>query len=277
MVFAQDEAQRLGHRFIAPEHIALGIIRNDEDSPKLRVRSRGRGRVDVSGLFDALGLDAEALRGELIEAAHGIDRAVGAEFVGAGAPFTESSKTALELSLKEALQLGQRFIAPGHILLGLLAKREPTVLVDKLDIERTRQLVATRSAFERRAETRRPSRTAGFDVVTRAAEAAAGGQRVGTQHLLVAMVSPQDTLAGRVLTQLGVTEEKVQELIGRLGTEGTLDAPPQPEYELRVGEHIIRVDDPQSRDMLRRVLDDDPDLAERIAAAIERRKQEGAN
>jgi hypothetical protein len=91
------------------------------------------------------------------------------------------------------------------------------------------------------------------------------------------MFDVENTLARKALESLGVTEQKVRDAIASIGTAGTIDEPPQPEYEVRVGDQSIRVDDAQSREMLRRIVEEDVELAERLRAAIERRAREADN
>ncbi|HEX9998951.1 MAG TPA: Clp protease N-terminal domain-containing protein [Actinoplanes sp.] len=64
-------------------------------------------------------------------------------------PFTRRNKKVLELSLREALRLGHKFIAPEHIMLGLLRDgeglgmlilKEKGVDFDKLRTDLARQL-----------------------------------------------------------------------------------------------------------------------------------------
>jgi len=279
MVYCQDEARRLGHGVIDPHHLALGLLRLEADLG--------------DGPLSYLDIDADALR-EAIVAEAVADGLTGP--TGSSPPFTPQCKKVFERSLKEALMLGDNFIGPGHILIALVKGGVPAALaraVEPDDERRKRKnglpdlnravweshatWAARQEGVGRNRVTTR-SRLKGFVEIMRSADSISRhGTPAGSQHLLLAMAARPDTLAGRILAELGVREEKVQELIERLGTAGTLDAPPEAEYEVRVGEHAIRVDDERSRDMLRRILDDDPDLAERIAGAIERRKQEGAN
>jgi ATP-dependent Clp protease ATP-binding subunit ClpA len=143
LVAAQDEARRLGHDWIGTEHLLLGLV------------GRGEGARDV---LTELGLSLDAVREEVVEAigtgcpggaiderralaAIGIDldavrRSVEAAFgPGAldrgragrpceGTRFTPRAKKVLELSLREALALGQDVITGEHVLLGLLREGE---------------------------------------------------------------------------------------------------------------------------------------------------------
>ncbi|HUR48210.1 MAG TPA: Clp protease N-terminal domain-containing protein, partial [Acidimicrobiales bacterium] len=243
------------------------------------------------GLFDRLGLGrefAEALDAEATSALGKRTR----DAKHAKRPFDRGAKKALELSLRSALDLGQSWIGIGHMVLGLQRGGELNTLNEHLPVEAQgivarweadqqapaevdqRAALRWRLRAGRRSNPRSDGNVAqGFTQVIHAAHDLARGQ-VGSQHLLLGMFDAGDIAARRVLESLGITKAKVQEAVEFIGTAGTLDEPPQPEYEVRVGDHAIRVDHPESRDMLRKILDDDPDLAERIRAAIERRAKE---
>jgi Clp amino terminal domain, pathogenicity island component len=101
VVLAQEEARLLDHNYIGTEHILLGLIHEGEG-----VAARALESLDVS---------LEAVRAEVTEI---IGR--GAEAPTGHIPFTPRSKKVLELSLREALELGHNYIGTEHILLGLL-------------------------------------------------------------------------------------------------------------------------------------------------------------
>ena len=126
VVLAQEEARMLNHNYIGTEHILLGLIHEGE------------------------GVAAKALEG--MEISLEAVRAQVEEIIGQGQtapsghiPFTPRAKKVLELSLREALQLGHNYIGTEHILLGLIREGEGVaaqVLV-KLgaDLNRVRQQV----------------------------------------------------------------------------------------------------------------------------------------
>jgi hypothetical protein len=101
VVLAQEEARFLDHNYIGTEHILLGLIHEGEG-----VAARA---------LESLGVSLEAVRAEVTEI---IGR--GAEAPTGNIPFTPRSKKVLELSLREALELGHNYIGTEHILLGLL-------------------------------------------------------------------------------------------------------------------------------------------------------------
>src|SRR5512138_1712133 len=126
VVLAQEEARMLNHNYIGTEHILLGLIHEGEGV--------------AAKALESLGISLEAVRQQV------------EEIIGQGGsspsghiPFTPRAKKVLELSLREALQLGHNYIGTEHILLGLIREGEGVaaqVLV-KLgaDLNRVRQQV----------------------------------------------------------------------------------------------------------------------------------------
>jgi ATP-dependent Clp protease ATP-binding subunit ClpC len=100
VVLAQEEARVLGHNRVGTEHLLLGLLRE------------GNG-VAVK-VLESLRIAPDALR-EQLETAIG----KGEQAPEGHIPFTSRAKKALELSLRESLQLGHEYIGTEHILLGL--------------------------------------------------------------------------------------------------------------------------------------------------------------
>ena len=105
LVLAQEEARLLNHNFIGTEHILLGLIHEGEGV--------------AAKALESLGISLEAVREKVEEL---IGPASGPS---AGSPpFTPRAKKVLELSLREALQLGHNYIGTEHMLLGLVREGE---------------------------------------------------------------------------------------------------------------------------------------------------------
>jgi ATP-dependent Clp protease ATP-binding subunit ClpA len=126
VALAQDEARMLNHGWIGTEHILLGLIHEGKGVAARTLESLG-----IS--LDAVGQQVEEIigRGQQAPSGH--------------IPFTPRAKKVLELSLREALQLGHNYIGTEHILLGLIHEGDGVaaqVLV-KLgaDLDRVRQQV----------------------------------------------------------------------------------------------------------------------------------------
>jgi ATP-dependent Clp protease ATP-binding subunit ClpC len=126
VVLAQEEAKMLNHNYIGTEHILLGLIHEGEG-----VAAKSLESLDIS--LDAVREQVQEIIGQ------------GQQQPTGHIPFTPRAKKVLELSLREALQLGHNYIGTEHILLGLIREGEGVaaqVLV-KLgaDLNRVRQQV----------------------------------------------------------------------------------------------------------------------------------------
>ena len=123
VVLAQEEARLLNHNYIGTEHILLGLIHEGEGV--------------AAKALESLGISLEAVRSQV------------EEIIGQGGsspsghiPFTPRAKKVLELSLREAIRLHHNFIAPEHIMLGLLREGHGLamlIMADKgIDFDRVR-------------------------------------------------------------------------------------------------------------------------------------------
>ena len=129
VVLAQEEARLLNHSYIGTEHILLGLIHEGEGV--------------AAKALESLGISLEAVRSQV------------EEIIGQGGsspsghiPFTPRAKKVLELSLREALQLGHNYIGTEHILLGLI--REGEGLAAKILAEADVDLRVLRAEVEQR-------------------------------------------------------------------------------------------------------------------------------
>jgi ATP-dependent Clp protease ATP-binding subunit ClpC len=105
VVLAQQEARMLSHNYIGTEHLLLGLLAD--------------GGGTAARALESLGVTLDAAREQV------------REIVGEGQqaqtghiPFTPRAKKVLELSLREALSLGDDHIGTEHLLLGLLAEAD---------------------------------------------------------------------------------------------------------------------------------------------------------
>ena len=105
VVLAQEEARLLNHNYIGTEHILLGLVHD-------------RTGVATQAL-ESMGVSLEAVRAEVEEII-----GPGGSPPGEHIPFTPRAKKVLEMSLREALQLGHDYIGTEHILLGLIREGE---------------------------------------------------------------------------------------------------------------------------------------------------------
>ena len=126
VVLAQEEARMLNHNYIGTEHILLGLIHEGEGV--------------AAKALESLGISLEAVRQQVEEII-----GQGQQAPSGHIPFTPRAKKVLELSLREALQLGHNYIGTEHILLGLIREGDGVaaqVLVRLgADLNRVRQQV----------------------------------------------------------------------------------------------------------------------------------------
>jgi ATP-dependent Clp protease ATP-binding subunit ClpC len=186
VVLAQEEARLLNHSYIGTEHILLGLIHEGEG-------------VAAKSL-ESLSISLEAVRAQV------------EEIIGQGGsspsghiPFTPRAKKVLELSLREALQLGHNYIGTEHILLGLLREGEgvATQVLVKLgaDLGKVRQQVIQLLSGYQGPAAKGDAPSAGTGAGNKEESGEKGGSQILDQF-------------GRNLTQLA-REKKLDPVIGR--------------------------------------------------------------
>jgi len=152
VVLAQQEARLLSHNYIGTEHLLLGILAVGEGT--------------AVHALDEMGITLEIVRRQVVQ------------IVGLGQqehrpsghiPFTPRAKKVMELSLREALQMGHNYIGTEHILLGLIREGDGVAahvlseLGGGLSVVRMNfvRLVALAGEDPEAAEVERPRRLAG--------------------------------------------------------------------------------------------------------------------
>jgi ATP-dependent Clp protease ATP-binding subunit ClpA len=241
VVLSQDEARALNHNYIGTEHILLGLIHESE------------------------GLAARVLVGQFKLSLDGIRQEV-TDIVGTGKkqqsghiPFTPRAKKVLELALREALQLSHNYIGTEHILLGVIREGDGVaaqVLREHADLLRIRTAVldmlpAVEVTQHRRWLRRRAvavgermrlsvqpeageqagetdlTATPAADATLSAAASLAGGEPVGSHHLLLAALTDANSAAARVLASLGVDLNQAKDALRDADVAGTSDEQPE--------------------------------------------------
>jgi ATP-dependent Clp protease ATP-binding subunit ClpC len=126
IVYAQEEARLLSHDYVGTEHLLLGLVHD--------------GQGVAAKALESLGIRLEAVRVQ-VEAIIGRGQRAPSGHV----PFTPRAKKVLELSLREAKQLGHNYIGTEHLLLGLIREGEgvaaQVLLTLSGDLRRVRQEV----------------------------------------------------------------------------------------------------------------------------------------
>jgi ATP-dependent Clp protease ATP-binding subunit ClpA len=115
VVLAQEEARMLNHDYIGTEHLLLGLLHE--------------GRGSAARALTAMDVTLSAARDQVVAiVGRGQQQASG------HIPFTPRAKKSLELSLREALQLGDDYIGTGHVMLGVIRQGDNVAIkvLDKL-------------------------------------------------------------------------------------------------------------------------------------------------
>jgi ATP-dependent Clp protease ATP-binding subunit ClpC len=150
VVLAQQEARNLDHNYIGTEHLLLGLVHEGEGIAALALA-----QLDIS--LERIRSDVEAIvgRGSKPQSGH--------------IPFTPRAKKVLELSLREALQLGHSYIGTEHILLGLVREGEGVAaqVLERLgaDLDRVRETVVELLPGSSESAGRSPRRRRGRRIV----------------------------------------------------------------------------------------------------------------
>ncbi len=254
VVLAQEEARLLSHNYIGTEHILLGLI-HEADGLAFRV-------------LDELGISLAAVRAKVTSII-----GEGCEVPTGHIPFTPRSKKVLELSLREALQLGHNYIGTEHILLGLIREGEGVgaqVLVNLgAELSRVRETVIrqmSRSGGPGKGPRFSPAAFAGPRETPAAAKASvearrlAGGAAVGSQHYLLGLLREEDSMAAKVLADLGVTREAIEAKLTEMEPAGTSDETPEQAGARRIAMRVegklimLEIDDPELAESLEKAM-----------------------
>ena len=249
LVLAQEEARLLNHNFLGTEHILLGLVHEGEGVAAKALEAVGVKLADVRTAVETIVPPGSAGQ------THGAP------------PFTPRAKKVLEMSLREALQLGHNYIGTEHLLLGLVREGDGVaaqVLVAKgADLSKVRakvvellsgyggaqELAGSGQAFGEQTGYSVGARRLGM--IARNVASQMDDKRVGTQHYLVALLQDETSLAAKVLESLGVTRDAVSTRIAEIGVAGSSDDPFEGRMEVEIASGT-------------KVVIEDPDLAARI-------------
>ncbi len=257
LVVSEEEARRLGHSFIRPEHVFLGLLPGD--GVAARVLSRH-------------GVSLEVARAQFAEAIPSSAEAT----MAAKVPFSPEAKRTLELSLREALQLGHNYIGTEHLLLALVRQSEE----EELDWLATVSGVGTallRSSIEQllKGFGAESGRSPAVHEATARARGLAGKGLLTTGHLLWAMLEDPRCTASQALEQLGVAKDAVEAALAGISVDDTSDAAPlPPQVEIRVGGSTVTVEDPAVASALSKLTPEE--LGDALRKALGTRRSKAA-
>jgi ATP-dependent Clp protease ATP-binding subunit ClpA len=213
VVLAQEEARMLNHNYIGTEHILLGLIHEGEGV--------------AAKAMESLGISLEAVRQQVEEII-----GQGQQAPSGHIPFTPRAKKVLELSLREALQLGHNYIGTEHILLGLIHEGEGVAAksLESLGIS----LEGVRSQVEEIIGQGQQAPSGHIPFTPRAKKVLElslrealqlGHNYIGTEHILLGLIREGEGVAAQVLVKLGAELTRVRQQVIQLlsGYQGKLD------------------------------------------------------
>jgi ATP-dependent Clp protease ATP-binding subunit ClpA len=218
VVLAQEEARMLNHGYIGTEHILLGLIQENDGV--------------AAKALESLGVSLEAVRSQ-VEEIIGQGQAAPTGHI----PFTPRAKKVLELSLREALQLGHNYIGTEHILLGLIREGEGVAaqVLQKLgaDLNRVRQAVLqllegyTRTArppeSEMAGSVERAERLERIEERAKLEAEAAGDESVTAEHRWVASLRLDTEAVTETLEKLHAALDRALDDLQRRRSKGKKD------------------------------------------------------
>lgn len=113
---AKEESRRLGHNFVGPEQLLVGLLSADNGATQL---------------LNATGISLEAARVE-------VERVIGrgAGFIAIEIPFTPKASRAVEVAISTAHEQGFIFVEPEHLLLSIVDLGEEVTqkIFENLDV-----------------------------------------------------------------------------------------------------------------------------------------------
>jgi ATP-dependent Clp protease ATP-binding subunit ClpA len=213
---AIDEARRLGHGHVGPEHLLLGLVREGEGI--------------ASGVLESLGITMHKVRQQLLatlgQQAPDMPRNVYSNVLVQSGPFDlldDPAKRVLAIAEEEARQMRHNWIGTEHMMIALL--RSGSVAQRALEAIGVTLDQARAGVFK--AVPPKETDVAAITVTPRVKTligkaitlAAPSSDEVRPQHLLLALVADPNGIGSQVLAELGATPEKVRIAVDKL-TQG---------------------------------------------------------
>ena len=167
-----------------------------------RCRRHGRSWSEIS---TALGVSKQAAHKRFSLPAPTLER------------FTERARRTVNAAVRSARSLGHDYVGTEHLLLGLFSEPEGLAarVLAEAGVDRATVEAKVLEVVPRRGEPRleNPPYIPQASLALQGALAEAlrlGHNYIGTEHILLALVRGRDTLAGRLLSELGVSQELAQ-------------------------------------------------------------------
>ena len=141
--------------------------------------------------------------------------------------FTEKAKDALQYAAEAALEMGQDYVGTEHLLVGLIRESdgvagkilEANGVTDDMAIEKIDALIGTGEPIKG-VEPEATPRTKRVLENSYVEARRLGHNYIGTEHLLIAVLRESESIAVRILLELGVSPQKLYNDIINLLREG---------------------------------------------------------
>jgi len=161
--------------------------------------------------------------------------------------YTESARRVLFFARYEVSQLGKTSIEPEHVLLGLVRENKGIVArilaLSQISPDDIRRQIVSRSEFREKTATsvEIPFSTQTKRVLQFTAEEAdrLGHSYIGTEHVLIALLREEHSVAASILTTLGLRLDEVRRTTAELSAESpTASVSPA---HVAVSEQILQI------------------------------------
>jgi len=291
LVLTLEEARLLGHASLHREHLLLALLREavaDQGGVVARIFADGGAPVEE---LAALAADAAGRRDA--------GGAAGPTMGKGSQPFSAEAKKVLELSLREALQLGHNYIAEFHMLLAMIrAAEDPddpawsTLIANAgLQLARARHLAfehapatgrETRPARGRAGRVGRRRGTPGFDAVLKRAASFRPRHPTTTGDLLLALLDEADTHAWTVSKFLEMpSRDEIAEHLRGVESSGAPDGAKGPRVSVDRKTGAITIRDERITELVGRPAgslsaEEARELDDRLERAFAEARQPGA-
>ncbi|MCL2351448.1 MAG: ATP-dependent Clp protease ATP-binding subunit [Firmicutes bacterium] len=166
------------------------------------------------------------------------------------ARFTEKAKAAIDGAQRAAAGLGQAYVGTEHLLLGLLnvddgvaarALADQNITADNVQ-EKIDEMVGSK-AFDGETPQGYTPRTKRIFELSSVEAMRTGTGYIGTEHLLLAILREQESIAFKILLSLGLNPQKLQEdILSMLG-----EAPEKPQIMQGLGINLTPVNAPKQQ------------------------------
>ena len=212
-------ANEFKHGWVGTEHVLLALSKQEDTVASRCLRDFGvdfdKAKQEVIGVIE--GSQKQARKQTPKKSATPTGFEIGA-VPSQETRYTSDVREVLALSKIEARRLGHEYIGPGHILLGMLREKDCLAfhVLKKLDVD----IEGLRGAVEEKLKAESGPTVYVFTHNAEAqrtlndAKREAGDMRlvrVGSEHLLLALIKQEHTAAGRCLIDVGVEFDKAKE------------------------------------------------------------------